>query len=153
MAVIGMLVSPVNARAQQGWVRELHIDSDKAALPEIKQPQPGWKNLMDIQDTDGTAQAPSCGDPNVVATVRYGIIQALNRGFPRVANGDVMVHKINMDPVWVHPTFSGRDVCDTGIRIPEMSFITNADQWRFQTFARNGKALVFFYSETAQAKQ
>ena len=150
---VAVLVSPAVARAQQGWLQELQNDLDKAALPEIKQPQPGWKNVMDIHDTDGTAETPSCGDPDVVATVRNGIIKALNRGFPGLTNGDVMVHKISMKPVWVHPTFSGRDVCDTGIGIPEMPFITDADQWKFQTFARDGEALVFFYSVEAQLKR
>lgn len=144
----------ITARAQSGWERPLYVyDSDKKAdLPAIKQPQPQWAKVVDIQATDGTTTVPTCGDPDVVASVRDGILHVINQVFESISRAGGfgrMFNRINMEPVWVHPAYSGGYVCNTEITLPEMPDML-LEHWKFQTFAKDGKALVFFYDEDGE---
>ncbi len=141
------------AQAQSGWARSIHTygDAAKSDLPKINEPQPEWEKVMDLQPTDGTATVPSCDDLNVIATVRDGILEVFNRLFRGVSSSGgfgQMFNKVDMAPVWVHPTITGRNVCNTEINVPEMPMI-QTERWRFQTYAADGTAYVFFYDLNA----
>lgn len=144
----------ITARAQSGWARPLHVydATQKTDLPTINQPQPQWAKVMDIQMTDGTTTVPSCGDPDVIATVREGMLVAINQVFDSISRAGGfgrMFTKISLAPVWVHPTYSGSYVCNTEITLPEMPEMA-VEHWKFQTFAKDGQVLVFFYDEDGE---
>jgi len=152
--VVPLFAMPVPARAQTGWSKPIqkYVDALKASLPTINQPQPDWQKVTDLKQTDGTVAVPACGDPDVVATVREGILESLNAPFASVITaqgGEKMFNKVDMGPVWVHPALSGGYVCDTTITVPEMKII-NGGRWKFETFAEDGKARVFYYNEDDQ---
>lgn len=142
------LTGAARAQSPTGWAASIGV-YDKTGLPAINQPQPEWSKVVDIVTTDGTAPVPPCGDLNVIATVRNGI----SRYFSSLA-GDVQGNdsiKIAMTPIWVHETFSGRYVCDTTIDFSD--YPLGNEPWKFETFAKDGRALVFFYGENEQTKQ
>ena len=61
-------------------------------------------------------------------------------------SGD-MLNKVDMEPVWVHPTFSDKHVCSTKIRFTLL--INNfVESWKFQTFSQDGEAKVFFFKSS-----
>lgn len=150
LAVLLSAASINPAFGQTGWIRQIgkYDDTGKRDLPAINGPQSDWSSVADIQSSDGTATVPPCGDLDVVGTVRDGILSSTNRQFQAAGgNGDLAKHA-SMSTVWVHPSDSGRYVCDVVVQL-DIPF-TRAEKWEFETFANDGRANVFFYDADSQ---
>lgn len=156
-----VLLAPA-AQAQIGYYRAIEPPDAVTSTDKVKvmQPQPGWKPVLDITESDGTAQVPSCGQPNVIDSVKNGILQYWNGKFRSVTAGQFeMFSDVDMGTVWVHPALSGGFVCDATIKLLSSDHGADADNfiapepYKFETFAKDGQAYVFFLDINPQSQE
>jgi len=132
--------------------RHMIIEQPGTDLPQINQPQSGWSQVADIIDTDGTAPTTSCGTYPIIAILQAGILEAANQQFQGISltgGFGQMFNGVNLSPVWVHESHTGRMVCDTTATLL-MSDGSNAgltpEEYQFETFAKDGAEYVQFQS-------